>query len=747
MNPSIRPLLITLAIALAAGLTALLGGAASAQSDPVDYDLDNDNLIEIFTLEQLNAVRWDLDGNGADPSDVNAYAAAFPNAVTGMGCAPIDGTPTCRGYELARSLDFNADSSYVDANTNKTGWTTGDGWTPIGEDGAAFTAIFDGNGHTISNLYINNVTATETTHAGLFGNIGGGTVRNVGVASGEVKVIVTATGSANVDAWAGGLAGYSSGTITDSWSDVTVSAEAVGPENQIDYEAAAGGLVGFAHNSSVILRSYAMGNVEADAGSDDNSIAGGLVGFNAGRIGASFATGDVLADSNSGTGNGQGRNAYAGGLVGYNFFGTVSVSYATGSAEARSHAGDTVERAGGLVGSHDGTIEASYSRGAATISGGGENAGSGVGGFIGGGNGTVTASYWDTDPDASNIPDDNDDDAPEGKTTAELKAPTGYGTAPDIYAAWNVNYDNNAATGDSTGLDNPWLFGTASDYPRLRELAPMLVSVGVAGSGTLGAGDKVTVTVNFDKRVKVNGSPSLAIAIGGEARTAAYAGTASSTLTFRYTVVRGDNGAVTVPDGSIALGENGSITDLSGVNAPASLAFEGASVLAGLSAMTVPPDTTAPSVRYKPPASLTVGQRIRTIVPITSDADIESYALKEGSILPRTLRLDPDTGRITGRPTRAIGRSTTVIILVCDAEPNCAEVTLKLPAIIDEEADAPPPEPQLPEVPPLDLSTITVGDASPSSGLLLALASAGAALLAGGVGMAAVRRRRRGRRT
>ncbi len=164
-------------------------------------------------------------------------------------------------------------------------------------------------------------------------------------------------------------------------------------------------------------------------------------------------------------------------------------------------------------------------------------------------------------------------------------------------------------------------------------------------------------------------------------------------------------------------------------------------------------DDDAPSVRYKPPSSLTVGQRIRAIVPITSDTDIASYALKDGSVLPRGLRLDEKTGMITGRPATGIGRVTVVTVVVCDgAKPtaNCDEVTLKLPAIIDEEADAPPPEPQLPEVPPLDLSSVKVGDAAPSSGLLLALASAGAALVAGGVGVA-VRRRgapsRRRRRT
>ncbi len=734
MSRSMRPILATLAIALAAGLTALLGGAASAQSANIDYDLDNDNLIEITTLEQLDAVRYDLFGNNApiNSGDTGyaAYTAAFPSPAAAMGCPAA-----CTGYELAKSLDFNADASYADANTNKTSWTTGDGWTPIGDATTSFRATLDGNGHTISNLYV-NITETVTgaagiARAGLFGVIStGGVVKNVGV-TGSVTASVTVTRDA--DAYAGGLAGWNNGDITDSWADVSVEAETSGPSSA-GVTAYAGGLVGFANIRSEILRSYALGDVTADAGGEDPSIAGGLVGLNQGRIGASFATGAVLADSNSGAGNGQGGNAHAGGLLGFNT-GTVSASYATGAAEARSRIGNFVENAGGLVGSHVGTVEASYSLGAATISGAGTNSGSGAGGLVG--SGTATASYWDTQ--TSGIADDTD---PAGKTTAELQTPTGYA---GIYANWNVDYDGDAKTGVS-GADDPWHFGTASEYPRLKTFASEVVSVSIVSWGRLVVGGEVTVAVKFSGLVDVNGSPSLAITVGGEVRPASYRSHALNEIIFAYAVQQGDVGQVAVPSGFIVL-NGGSINSLSGE--PASLAFTGAAHRPGHSV-----DAAAPSVRYKPPSSLTVGQRIRTIVPITSDTDIASYKLKEGSVLPRTLRLNEDTGYITGRPTRAVGRATVVTIIVCDSEldalgnnpnPNCAEVTLKLPAIIDEEADAPAPEPQLPEVPPLDLSNITVGDAAPSRTLLLALAGAGAALLLAGIGVAAVRRW--GRRT
>ena len=91
-----------LAVVLA---TALAAPETLAQGPAIDYDSDDNNLIEVGSLEQLNAVRWDLDGNGA--SDNDGYTAAFPDALPGMGCDPTDG---CAGYELTADLDFDTDN-------------------------------------------------------------------------------------------------------------------------------------------------------------------------------------------------------------------------------------------------------------------------------------------------------------------------------------------------------------------------------------------------------------------------------------------------------------------------------------------------------------------------------------------------------------------------------------------------------------------------------------------------------------
>ena len=69
-----------------------------------------DGLIEIDSLDQLNAVRYDLDDNG-QPSNDNAatYAAAFPGRSQSRGCLDTtDADPgPCLGHELTANLDFD----------------------------------------------------------------------------------------------------------------------------------------------------------------------------------------------------------------------------------------------------------------------------------------------------------------------------------------------------------------------------------------------------------------------------------------------------------------------------------------------------------------------------------------------------------------------------------------------------------------------------------------------------------------
>ena len=192
------------ALALTFSLLILISpaGVANSQSGQGKYDTDGDGLIEVSSLEQLDAIRLDLDGDGIPDSGVHAdkYADAFPIADTETVCG------ACNGYEMTRSLDFDNPSSYASGAVN-TAWTTGSGWDPIGD---SFDATFDGNGHTVNNLYINRI---ETYSVGLFfWNGSDGVIRNIGM------VDVDITGRSG-----GGLAGGNLGTISDSYTTGSVA--------------------------------------------------------------------------------------------------------------------------------------------------------------------------------------------------------------------------------------------------------------------------------------------------------------------------------------------------------------------------------------------------------------------------------------------------------------------------------------------------------------------------------------------
>ena len=601
------------------GLLLLPGVAAQATTD---YDQDDDGLIEVNSLARLNAIRWDLDGDGAadpvywdhdgDPNtpeqidestteaNANSYAAAFPSPADNMGCLfdddddpSTDKIVRCIGYELTRNLNFHGST-----------WASGEGWLPIPHDtdpstseldGPPFTATFDGNDNSISNLYINRTAETDLAN-GLFGfvNVGaeirnvrllnvnvtgwentgglvgineGGTISNSQV-SGTVAGQATSAGIGGTSV--GGLVGNNGGitirgTITASQASATISGQRnvggliganfggtirdslatgavsgqgnlgglVGSQNggviadsyasgnvtSIDTgfsgrQDRVGGLIGSNGNSGTIIASYATGNVEggqtigglvgehSTGGTVSNSWAsgavtahqyavGGLVGWNKALISASYATGAVTGASTS---------QLVGGLVGLNNSGgTIIASYTHGAVEGH-------EKIGGLVGQTAGTVRASYATGAVT---GVDKTDPDtmetitsqlVGGLVGSNSGTITDSYWDTetsgqqvgvgsdDADNSGVIEGTETETPgaTGKTTRELKTPTDYADADpdteDIYADWNLNVDDDLNTGDpTTGGDDPWDFGTASQYPVLQ--------VDFTGDGKIDADD------------------------------------------------------------------------------------------------------------------------------------------------------------------------------------------------------------------------------------------------------------------
>ena len=387
------------------------------EPETVDYDTDDDGLIEISNLGQLRAVSRDMNGDGRKEPLFRGlsvttdwpppYEEFFTNAVSGMGC-PDTG---CIGYELMADLDFdsNGDGRVTIADHNGEFWwpTLGSSWLPLGEAARhrangdyyeTYSAIFEGNGHTIANLHI-NLTVAETPglidHSGLFGKVSG-TIRNLGLVNAKVTT--------NANSGAGILVSklVSSGVIQNSYATGQITLDyAAGSSSRF---APLGGLVGTIDGGAVIS-SYSTATV---TGRKD-VVSGGLAGLIKGKgtVTASYATGAVT-----------GANRYStGGLAGQIEGGKITASYATGQVTGSSGV------SGGLAGkAFKAAIADSYYRYGAA---GKQEAGVGV-----------------------------------GKSAKELKEPTKY---TGIYAKWNLDLD-----GDGTP-DNPWNFGTSADYPVLKK--------------------------------------------------------------------------------------------------------------------------------------------------------------------------------------------------------------------------------------------------------------------------------------
>ncbi|MDR1969043.1 MAG: filamentous hemagglutinin N-terminal domain-containing protein, partial [Burkholderiaceae bacterium] len=252
----------------------------------------------------------------------------------GNGSLSINGTT----YKLLYSMDdlqginsTNLNGNYALAG-NLTAPHTAYGQAVVGfEDGAAFTGVFEGLGHTIANLNIDSYMR----YSGLFGLVKDGTIRDIGLVGGQVRgdtsagngaligemedstvsnVYATSTVSGDSATFVGGLVGYQKGgTLSNAYATGSVSGFM-----------AVGGLVGD-KISGTLTNAYATGTVSG------GFLIGGLVGALTGDLSNAYATGVVIG-SNS-----------IGGWVGQQSTGTISNTYATGAViSSGAHVGGLV---------------------------------------------------------------------------------------------------------------------------------------------------------------------------------------------------------------------------------------------------------------------------------------------------------------------------------------------------------------------------------------------------------------------
>lgn len=166
-------------------------------------------------------------------------------------------------------------------------------WQPIG-DNEPFTGVFDGNGHIISSMNVNIESTGEISVGGLFGNVDGGTIRNVYLDNCSVSVFVR-----NMDtafAQAGGIAGYvRNGSLIECCVfNGTVSARGYG-----NVFARGAGISAITENGSKIINCYTKASVNAETVAL-NTMAGGISGWLAdSTVENCYVTGRLFASNRS----------------------------------------------------------------------------------------------------------------------------------------------------------------------------------------------------------------------------------------------------------------------------------------------------------------------------------------------------------------------------------------------------------------------------------------------------------------
>lgn len=277
-------------------------------------------------------------GNGVDtPFQISTAAelAWFRDYVNGkiVNEGEADGTThPSASAELTENIDLVEFCHAKDG----TKYTEELSWAPIGNSTYQYLGTFDGNGKTISNLYINATSG----YAGFFGYANeGGCIKNItfnnakvkstgssntGILAGEasscIEYIKTlATCSVEGKSWVGGIAGNSWGNIINCENHAKV--------NGTNF---VGGIVGTYENSDKSITSCANYGIVTGSG----NCVGGMVGY--------FGSGTLQNSANYGDVTGT---YYVGNLIGKALECNLNNVLSTGNVTATSE-----EPAGLLVG-------------------------------------------------------------------------------------------------------------------------------------------------------------------------------------------------------------------------------------------------------------------------------------------------------------------------------------------------------------------------------------------------------------
>jgi len=171
-------------------------------------------------------------------------------------------------------------------------------------------------------------------------------------------------------------------------------------------------------------------------------------------------------------------------------------------------------------------------------------------------------------------------DASDFTVTATGLTNTGIGLTPISSTVYNITVNNVSGSGtlrvdlNSSGTGITDVAGnapngfTGGDIFTVDQTPPAVASVDIPADGSYGIGRTLDFVVHMSENTTVTGTPFIPVTIGGNTVNASFlSGNGSSTLTFEYTVVSGDNDSDGIAAGSAISLNGGTLRDAAGNDA------------------------------------------------------------------------------------------------------------------------------------------------------------------------------------
>jgi hypothetical protein len=259
----------------------LLEADSVIKGDSVDLDIKkSDHGVDGWYIANNSTP---INGTFTPSDNINFYAAANVIEISNQSELNDVRNNTSGKYILINDIGLKAGDGFDETA----------GWLPIGNGSNPFSGTFSGNSHKISGLWMDR----SSGFVGLFGFVGGGTIKNLGVLiDDDHGGIKGGIGSF----YSGGIVGYlvDNSTISNSYSKGAVSANTN-----------VGGIVGDAQENSTLINVYSIGDISANFGP-----VGGIAGHvgSGSMVNNAYSVGNVSAESSNVGGIAGGVN---GGLV------------------------------------------------------------------------------------------------------------------------------------------------------------------------------------------------------------------------------------------------------------------------------------------------------------------------------------------------------------------------------------------------------------------------------------------------